>query len=343
VIELTSIFFGVSILLYCLLAGADFGAGILEVFAGKNREQKIKVITHAMGPVWEANHMWMILAVVIFMVAFPRGYTELSTLFHIPITIMLFGMILRGCAFTFRHYDAIEDDSEKMYSFIFAVSSTVTPFMLGVIAGGTILTRYHPVTDLTYWNTYVDPWFNLFCAAMGLFTCSLFTFLAAIYLIDESPTDDLRRSFTRHARLANIACVVTGGFVFLAAWMEGYPLMQQFLGNVYSTSAIIIGTLLLWPLWRALHRGQTLISRFLAAGQVTLVLLGWFGMQYPDILRYDPASGLEALTFYNTAAPEATLRMLLGALGVGCLFILPALAYLFHIFKYSPSPREGTL
>src|ERR671918_2405613 len=113
-VESIAFFLAVSILLYCLLAGADFGAGILEAFLGdRQREEQRQVITHAIGPVWEANHVWLILAVVILFTGFPKAYSALSITFHIPLTLMLVGIILRGCAFTFRHYDAVRDRSQR--------------------------------------------------------------------------------------------------------------------------------------------------------------------------------------------------------------------------------------
>ena len=118
---------GVSLWFYLILAGADLGAGILEVFKGK-KDGRIQeqMIERAMGPVWEVNHIWLILSVVILFVGFPRVYTELSTLFHIPLTFMLIGIVFRGSAFAFRHYDAIKDKSQNLYSFFFAYSSLWT-------------------------------------------------------------------------------------------------------------------------------------------------------------------------------------------------------------------------
>src|SRR5918992_5235757 len=128
-VESVAFFLAVSILFYCLFAGADFGAGILEAFLGsRSREEQRTVITHAMGPVWEANHVWLILAIVILFTGFPKAYSALSITFHIPLTLMLMGIILRGCAFTFRHYDAVRDRSQRYYSAIFVISSFLTPF-----------------------------------------------------------------------------------------------------------------------------------------------------------------------------------------------------------------------
>src|SRR4051812_5064628 len=122
-IELIAFFLAASILLYALFAGADFGAGILEAFLAKQKRQaQREILTHAIGPVWEANHVWLILAIVILFVGFPKAYSALSVIFHIPLTLMLIGVILRGCAFTFRHYDAIQDQSQRYYTFIFVIS-----------------------------------------------------------------------------------------------------------------------------------------------------------------------------------------------------------------------------
>src|SRR5258708_33694817 len=106
-INIITIFLGLSLLFYCVFAGADFGAAILECFLGnKEREAQKRVIAGAIGPVWEANHVWLILAVVILFTAFPKAYSALSITYYIPLTFLLVGIIFRGCAFTFAHYDA---------------------------------------------------------------------------------------------------------------------------------------------------------------------------------------------------------------------------------------------
>lgn len=132
-------FLCLGILLYFLLGGADFGAGIIELFTStKNRSRTRKTMYQAIGPVWEANHMWLIIAIVILFVGFPHIYTTMSVYLHIPLLIMLIGIIARGTAFVFRHYDAIKDDMQWLYNRIFRYSSFVTPFFLGIIAGSVI-------------------------------------------------------------------------------------------------------------------------------------------------------------------------------------------------------------
>ena len=329
-VEAIAFFLAVSILLYSLFAGADFGAGILEAFAGQHRkEEQRRLVSHAIGPVWEANHVWLILAVVILFVGFPKAYSALSITFHIPLTLMLFGIVLRGCAFTFRHYDATLDYSHRYYSAIFRISSFLAPLMLGVVAGGALLGAAGPV-ESGFYAGFVRPWANLFCFSVGVFTCVLFAFLAAVYLIGETSDPAIRRIFVRRAMIANALAIVAGVIVFVAAELDGFPLARRFAGRGVSLASMIGATAILLPLWIAIKRGRVRMARVLVAVQVGLVLLGWFRLQFPVIIN----SQSTPLTIYTSAAPEPTLRYLLYALVVGSVIIFPALTYLFKIFKF---------
>src|ERR1700760_2525167 len=121
------LFLWVSLLVYLLMAGADFGAGILELLnRGKNRSLIRETSYTIMGPIWEANHMWLIIAVVILFVGFPEVYTTVSVYLHIPLVIMLLGIIARGTSFSYRNYDAVKDHWQKFHSRIFISSSFAT-------------------------------------------------------------------------------------------------------------------------------------------------------------------------------------------------------------------------
>lgn len=326
-------FLGVSILFYCLFAGADFGAGILECFLGKNYcAQQKELITHAMGPVWEANHMWLILAVVILFNGFPKAYAALSTQFHIPLTLMLFGIILRGCAFTFRHYDAIRDRSQTVYSFIFKISSVLTPLMFGMIAGAILLgQKIQP--NGPFFETYVSPWFNLFSFSVGGFCCVLFAFLAAVYLVGETDQASIKSIFVQRAMAFNLLAVLTGGAVFLAAEYAGLPLMHSFSTEPLSLACVGLNTLILLPLWLCLMHDQVWPARILAGAQIGLILIAWFKIQFPTLVG--------SLTIYNSAAPAPVLVYLLYALVLGSLIIFPALFYLMKIFKSTGSAPKA--
>src|SRR5205807_543091 len=137
-LTLIIIILGASFLLYTLLGGADFGAGIIETFAGTRGQ---KTISKAMAPVWEANHVWLILAIVILFTGFPPVYSSLSLVLHIPLLLVLLGIIFRGSAFTFRYYDVHQDRSNKYYTAFFKASSFITPMFLGMTLGAMILGR----------------------------------------------------------------------------------------------------------------------------------------------------------------------------------------------------------
>ncbi|HET8564739.1 MAG TPA: cytochrome d ubiquinol oxidase subunit II [Candidatus Binatia bacterium] len=330
-VETIAFFLAVSILFYCVFAGADFGAGILEAFLGdRRREEQRRVIAHAMGPVWEANHVWLILAVVILFTGFPKAYSALSVTFHIPLTLMLLGIVLRGCAFTFRHYDAVRDRSHRYYSAIFVISSFLTPFMLGVVAGGTLLENSSPI-EHGFYRAFIQPWTNLFCFSVGVFTCVLFAFLAAVYLIGETKDPEIKGIFVRRARILNGLALFAGAAVFIAAEIDGLELTRLFAGKALSLASMIGATIILVPLWIVIMRNAVHMARILVAAQVGLVLIGWFRLHFPMVIN--STSG--PLTIYTAAAPEPTLRYLLYALVAGSAIIFPALIYLLKIFKLS--------
>lgn len=320
------IFLGLSLLAYTLFGGADFGAGIIEIFSGKVSK---KTITHAIAPVWEANHMWLILMVVILFVGFPLIYSQMSLYLHIPLLILLVGIILRGTAFTFRHYDAIIDGSQEHYSTIFKASSVISSLFLGIITGALILGRIEPEPN-SFYEGFIAPWFNAFCFMLGIFTCCLFTFLAAVYLIGEAETPVIREKFLGIARNANLATVISGGLVFVLAEWDGLPLAGMFLDSLGALVAIILATLSLPVLWWSLMQGKVILPRILAGFQASMILGAWFWDQYPVILRYSDGN---YLGLFNSAAPGATQQQLALALLFGSLLILPSLYFLMKTFK----------
>jgi cytochrome bd ubiquinol oxidase subunit II len=329
--EVIVLFLALSLLFYCLFAGADFGAGILEGFSSRTfREKGQKLTYEAIGPVWEANHIWLILVVVILFMGFPKVYTTISVALHIPISAMLIGIVLRGCFFTFRHYDPIKGRSQGYYTGIFVFSSIATSLFLGIIAGAITLGRINPeATDFA--RGFIDPWFNLFSFAVGIFACCIFTFLAAVYLIGEAKEEEIRRIFLDQAIKSNIVTVIAGGFVFIAAQMDGLDLIELLWSHPLSAACLVLATLSLPVLWFALVKRRVILPRLLAGFQVTMILVAWLWMQYPSVINL---SNGEDLTLHNTRAPEATLQMLGWALIIGSMLILPALFYLLKSFKW---------
>lgn len=329
-IDLLVFFIGASLLLYVLLGGSDYGAGILELLpAGKLREPQKHVINEAMGPVWEANHMWLILVVVILFVGFPTIFTTLMVALHVPMLALLVGIVVRGAAFTFRHYDAIQDArSQRIYTWLFGLSSLWTSLWLGIIVASLNRGIIDPAAK-DVWAAYFAPWWGAYPLAVGSFVACIFAFLACIYLVGETNEPALRRRFVRHAAVANGLVVVSGGLVFLASLGEHESLVTAFVRDRRLLAAMVLATLLFVALWLLVRRQRALLTRIVAAGQVTLILAGWYLLYAPNALI--TAAG--PLSFHATAAPPATLWQLTLALLIGSLFIFPSLFYLLRVFK----------
>ena len=162
---LAVVFVGISLLLYVLLGGADFGAGIIEIVTGK---KGINTISKAIAPVWEANHIWLIVIIVVLFNAFPAVYSTVTSYLHIPLMLILLGIIFRGTAFTFRYYDPFQDKSHRVYTFVFKLFSVLTPFFLGLALGAVILGRMTLSPDATFYELYVAPWLNFFSLTLGV-------------------------------------------------------------------------------------------------------------------------------------------------------------------------------
>ncbi|EOR95441.1 Cytochrome d ubiquinol oxidase subunit II [Arcticibacter svalbardensis MN12-7] len=323
-------FLWTAILLYLLLGGADYGAGIIELFTSENNKaQTRKTLYRAIGPVWEANHMWLIITIVILFVGFPDIYSRMSINLHIPLTIMLLGIIARGTAFTFRHYDAVVDDMQHLYNKIFAYSSFVTPFFLGIIAGSAVSGKIDPAaTD--FLSAYVFSWLDWFSVAVGLFTVTICGFLAAIYLIGETDNEKEKKMFVSKALRLNIAAVVCGGLVFIAATLEGIPLLEWVFGNAIGLTAIIAATLSLALLWFLLFKGGIGWIRLLAGFQVTMILFTTTVRHFPNIVILKNGGYLSLL---EHRGHDKTIEALGWALLLGSIFILPALFYLIYSFQ----------
>lgn len=315
---------GVSFMLYALLGGADFGAGIVETFAGRKGE---KVISKAIAPVWEANHVWLILAIVILFTGFPRVYSVISTALHIPLMVVLIGIVLRGSSFTFRHYDVSRDESHKYFTLFFKISSFITPFFLGITLGAMILGNISTEGHGGFYDQFIYPWLNVFCIAMGLFTTALFGYIAAVFVIGETLE---KKKYTRIARLFLFITIIMAVLVFAAAELEGHHLLDEFLASAVSIGSLSI-VMVFIPVVLYLLRNPSVPYLRVAVGiQVSLIMLGWFAIQFP-ILVYDRTGN--HLTFYNTQAPQATLTQLLIALFVGLVLIIPSFYFLFKVFK----------
>ena len=315
-----------SLILYALMGGADFGGGMWDLLAfGPRAVRQRKAIAEAIGPVWEANHVWLILVVVLLFTGFPTGFAGMMTALNIPLTAMLIGIVLRGSAFIFRKYDSRSDAVQQRWSLVFGIASVLTPFFQGMILGALTTGQIHLVNGRVV-SGFFAGWLTLFAFACGVFALALFAFLAATYLtLDTKNQPDLQNDFRLRALWSGVALAPIAGVVFLTS-KHGAPEMYEGLTHWWAplllawTSAMSLAALV------ALWLRRFALARIAAIGQVTLILIGWCLAQYPNLVTPD-------VTVTNAQAPEPTLRLLVLALGAGALVLLPSLAFLFHLFK----------
>src|SRR3989442_1523496 len=149
---------------YALLGGADFGGGVWDLLArGPRQGRPRELIADAIGPVWEANPVWLILAIVLLFPCFPPAFARLGTLLHIPLSLVLIGIVLRGSAFTFWRYGggAHGDREQRRWGLLFAVARLITPLLLGATVGAIASGRLGEGgrgTGDGFYATYVASW-----------------------------------------------------------------------------------------------------------------------------------------------------------------------------------------
>jgi len=315
-----------SLILYALMGGADYGGGMWDLVASGPRAQHQRhAIVESIGPIWEANHVWLVLVIVLLFTGFPGAFSVIMIALHIPVAAMLIGIVLRGSAFVFRKYDSTEDAVQRRWSTIFGIASFYTPFFQGLTLGALTTGDIHFVGDRVTTGFFAG-WLTPFALTCGLFALALFAFLAATYMtVDTQDQPDLQNDFRLRAIWAEAALIPLAIIVFVTS-KYGAPEMFHGLTNWWAPLLLgwtalsaITATLALWA-------RRFYLARIAAVAQVTFILLGWGLAQFPHLVTPD-------VTIQNAAAPESTLKLLLLALGAGAVVLLPSLICLFQIFK----------
>lgn len=317
---------------YVLTGGADYGGGVWDLLArGRRAAAQRELIARAIGPIWEADHVWLILVLVLMFTAFPQAFATITTALHVPLAAMVVGIVLRGSAFSFRSYGVSKQDrGYHQWGRAFAITSLVTPVLLGVtlgaIASGQV-ERGRP----DFWGRFIEPWLAPFPFAVGLLTLVLFAFLASVYLILETEDVELREDFRFRALVSGGMVGVMALIVAMLARFGAPSIWHGLHGQLWTWPMHLVaaggvsGAVIL-ALWTRRFR----MARICAGGLVTLILWGWAIAQFPCLVEPD-------VTIHNAAAPSATLRMLFGTLIVGALVLFPSYYYLFRIFKRAPA------
>ncbi|MBC99045.1 MAG: hypothetical protein CME63_14995 [Halobacteriovoraceae bacterium] len=327
----------ISLWLYLIFAGADFGAGILEIFKGKKfqREQEA-LVNKAMGPVWEANHIWLILALVILFVGFPKLFKEVCIVLHIPITAILIGIVFRGSAFTFRHYDAIKDKSQNWYSGFFAWSSLWTTFWIGVSVGA-IMEGHFYVEKVDFFQTYIRPWLSGFPILVGFFLCTLLSYITATFMVAEASSkegevrDYLKDLYKRRAQYSIGVAIPIGAVIISYGYFYNIYSLNEFFNNTFTLICLGLSSILLLLQYVVIKKNQLHFLKYIGVTQLSLIFLGVAYNQFPFLIHNEQTHYF--LSFYRSAAPDAVIDQLVIALIIVTVIIFPPYIYLMKIFK----------
>lgn len=334
----------IALIAYAVLGGADFGGGVWDLFAsGPRKAAQREAIAHAMGPVWEANHVWLIFVIVIIFSAFPAAYAALSTALFVPFHLVLLGIILRGAAFVFRAYSPQSERTDRdgraardtgsrgarRWGAVFGAASVVTPVLLGMCLGAVSAGDMRVIAgDIVFDGV---PWLKLLPLLMGAFALALCAYLAAVFLANET-AGDLREDFRRRALYAGTAVVVLS-VVILPVLRGSAPHLWAGLIGGPATPLLVPGVIaaLLSGWW--LRQRRYRLARISSVVQVACLLGGWAVAQSPYIIYPD-------VTLQSAAAPDSTLLFILWSTPAGMALLIPSLWLLFRVFKGEHLARQ---
>jgi cytochrome d ubiquinol oxidase subunit II len=312
----------VALVLYALLGGADLGGGIWDLFAsGPRKEAQRAAIEHAIGPIWEANHVWLVLVVVVLFTGFPPAFAAISIALFVPLVLLLLGIVLRGAAFTFRTYEREGDRAQARWGLVFSSSSVVAPVLLGVVVGALASGRLRVAAQ----GQEPFVWFAPFPLSTGLLAAALFAFVSAAYLAVETE-GALRDDFRRRAIGAGIAVFLCAALAGALSSREAPIVFAGLTRRAWSLPFHVATGAAAVAAFALLRAGRVRGARAAAVAQVALVVLGWGASQYPYLVVPD-------LTLASASAPRATQVALLWALAGGGVLLFPALYVLFRVFK----------
>jgi cytochrome d ubiquinol oxidase subunit II len=323
---------GAALVAYTVTAGADYGGGVWDLFArGAQRDHVKKAVERAIAPIWEANHVWLIFLVVMMFTVFPRAFAVLATALHIPITVALIGMVLRGAAFVLRAYGMDTAQHRVQWGVAFGVSSLVTPVVLGMclaaVASGDIR-----VTGSLVTSGFFAGWLTPFAVATGVFALALFMLLSAVYLAYDAPdvdaphARDIRAHFRRRALVMELVSFAASLLVLWRASVDAPTLYASLVETRWAIPAQLVVFALAVATSVALLRSRYGWARLLVAAQVSVIVIG-FG------LAMDGHIVMPDVSLHNAGTRAEVLGPLGPALAIAGALVVPSLWFLFRLFK----------
>ncbi len=331
----------VGVVAYALLGGADFGSGLYDLTAGAGRRgaELRTLIDHSIGPVWEANHVWLIYVLVMWWTGFPRAFSAATTTLFTPFALALGGIVLRGSSFAFRKYAATLVQA-RLFGAIFAASSLITPFFFGTVAGAIASGR----VPAAGYGDPVGSWVNPTSLVGGCLAVTTCVFLAGVFLT----ADAARTGSTELAERLRVRTIGVGAVAGIVVFAGLYPVLHDAPalshGLLHQALPLFVlaafaGTSTLAVLFRGLsaHGKSSWAARVLAAVAVAAVVAGWGVGQYPWML-------VDQVRITDAAGATATLVALLVVAGFAGVIVLPPLAYLlWFTTTEEPNAKRSTV
>ncbi len=315
-----------ALIAYAVFGGADFGAGIWEIFvSGPTAKEQHSLIDDALGPVWEVNHVWLVFLVVGLFSGFPGAFATLVSVLFFPLTLALLGTVLRGSAFIFRTHGL--ERTTNIWNRVFSVSSIITPFFLGAAAATVASGKIQDLGPKTQANLG-GLWLTPFTITIGILSLALCATIAAIFLTVEATNQkktDLVEMFRRRGLISGAITAVLGALALFEATSAAPILWQGMLNHALPLviATMIIGVGAAAALYFAYYR----IARALIIAEAAFMLGSWGVSQIPYIIP--PKLTVDAAA----STPSTQLLLLIGVI-IGMAIILPSILLLFYIFKY---------
>lgn len=314
--------------LYAVLGGADFGAGVWEFnTAFKSDQRERNLLYHAIGPVWETNHVWLIFVLVLLFGAFPPAFAAINQSLFIPLFLALVGIVFRGAAYAFRSQLKSDQSKSRIWAIVFGLASVFAPFFMGAAIGAMASGELQFDSNGVWRGDYLFGWVNPLSMFSGFFNVGLGTFVAATYMIRESrlaAMEDIESIWRRRALWVGTLMGVLAISGLWLVWFSYPRLWEGMCLRGWPAIALSIAAGFV-ALWATAHQRINL-----AVAAVTLTcgtfVIAWGVSQYPFILP--PAWSAE-----SSASPDSVLNIMLIASAIGAVLLLPSLFLLFKIFK----------
>ena len=314
--------------LYVLTGVADFGAGFWQlVFRGDRNLRYRQTISTTLAPIWEANHVWLVVAIVLISGAFPKVLATLSVALDVPLLLMLIGVSLRGSAFAFRRYGPTDERFQSRWGLVFGVASMLTPVFLGIIMGTAVSGSIRVLADGSLAAGAESAWLRPFPIMVGIYTFAIGAFLSAAYLSANAKESEFQETFRKLAIAASLFLGVVAFGVLLLSRSEAPIVFSRLTSHVWSWPFHLATALFSVLALLLLNLKKIRWARVAAVLEVLAIMVGLGLAQFPYIVTPDQ-------TIFNSASPPSSLRVLLIAVAIGLLLVVPGFVCLYWVFQF---------